>query len=140
MADVVIVRDLSIQIVGAIDDAVKAALLDAAQAIASEAQESIRSRPKTGRTYRHPGGGSYVASAPGEPPANVTGALADSITAQPEGEGASVTVTNAIAHTMEFGTAGGKIAPRPFLTPSVEAKRAQIDQMVATQVRARIGT
>lgn len=138
MADVVVVSDISAAVARAIESGVRSSVLEIAREIAAEAQESIRSRPKSGRTYRR-GGRSYTASAPGEPPANVTGALADSITARADGDGAIVSATGEIAHTMEFGTAGGKIAPRPFLVPAAEAKRAELEKSVSAAVRAVTG-
>lgn len=134
---VVVVRNMTLNVGDILDQAIRDALLEAAQTIAEEARESIRSRPKSGREYRR-GGISWTASAPGEPPANVTGALADSITAQAEPNGASIVATNEIAHTMEFGTAGGKIAPRPFMVAAADAKRTEVETQIAAAVSSRV--
>lgn len=84
------------------------------------------------RTYQTRGGTlmaivSYKfhrASAPGEPPATDTGALANSIRAEmldaTNGVVGSALVT---APILEFG--GGRLAPRPWLGPAAEAERAR---------------
>lgn len=132
---VTIVRDISLAVAGNIDDAVRAALEQSARMIAQEAQESIRARAKSGRQYSR-GGRTWTASAPGEAPANVTGALADSISSRLESPtSAAAVATGQLAHTMEFGTAGGKIAPRPFMAPAAEAKRAEIAAIVTSAVK-----
>ena len=69
-----------------------------------------------GRTYRKPSGGSYTASAPGEPPAWRTGTLARSWRPLPNGNNP----------TMENGTPGGMIAPRPFAQRTVDKAEPEI--------------
>lgn len=129
----------------ALQSAVQGACVETAEAIVEEAQYSIRAMPKHGRTYPRPHvgegaeGGTYTASAPGEPPANVSGDLADSIAWEPTGEGAEVTADNFIAHTMEFGSAGGKIAPRPFLHPAADSQSEEHIARVIKAVRSVTG-
>jgi hypothetical protein len=80
------------------------------------------SQPKSGRIYRRPGGGSYQASAPGEPPAVRTGRLRDSIS-EPRIAHSGNTVAGEIrirapyAGRLEFGRG---IAARPFVIPAIE--------------------
>ena len=132
---VTIARDISLAVAGNIDAAVRASLEQSARLIAQEAQESIRARSKSGRQYSR-GGRSWTASAPGEAPANVTGALADSISSRLESPHTAVVVaTGELAHTMEFGTSGGKIAPRPFMMPAAEAKKGEVAALVTDAIK-----
>ena len=90
------------------------------------AQESIRGGSKTGRRYSKKGK-TWTASAPGEAPANVEGDLADSIAAKAgQGGEAETVVTDWKAHTMEFGTAGGRLdgaTVRAFIHEARESAR-----------------
>jgi hypothetical protein len=86
---------------------------------------SMRSA-KSGRTYRRPGGGTYIASAPGESPAVKTGALIRSLRARKSNGGLKVRITAEVKHGkwMEQGT--DKIAPRPFMKPARDAAEPRI--------------
>jgi hypothetical protein len=119
--DVVITADHSAAILAAIHAACRRAEDEGADRIAKRAQDKIRTGIKSGRRYSRKGA-SWTASAPGEAPADVTHALVEGIKARraEDGQGAEAASTDFIAHTMEFGTAGGKVAPRPYLTPSAE--------------------
>ena len=75
---------------------------------------------RTGRTYRVPGTGrTYTASAPGEPPAQATGRLRQSIATEVTREGGDIIgrvgTDQSYGKMLEFGTHGGKIKPRPWL-------------------------
>ena len=82
-------------------------------------------KPGSGRVYKKPGGGTYRASAPGEVPARRTGALRQQWTGNVEVNGSGsgfVSITARLvsnvgkyAEYMEYGTPGGKIAPRPYV-------------------------
>jgi len=98
------------------------------QSTAQRARAKIRTSPPTGRYYEQLG---HRASAPGEPPANLSGFLADSIRWQKfntTGMVGSVGAGASYATTLEFGgyarlspEFGGGLAyiePRPFLYPS----------------------
>jgi hypothetical protein len=66
----------------------------------------------------------HRASAPGEAPATDTGLLATSGYTEKKGSADyEVGFTAEYAQKLEFGTPGGKIAPRPFLRPAVEQHR-----------------
>jgi len=120
-------------------DAALEGLLPAAQAVAEEARLSITSRPKSGRVYKR-ARGTHQASAPGEPPASDTGKLAASIVARSTGrEGAEVVASADIAHTMEFGSAGGKIAPRPFMVPAAKNSQDAVRDAVRDAIRKAFG-
>ena len=88
-------------------------------------QERIQEPHATGRIYPRPGGKFHQASAPGESPATDLGHLVNSIVADTQhartqllGE---VTVGAEYGSHLEFGTV--KMAPRPFLAPSIDEIR-----------------
>lgn len=79
---------------------------------------------RSGRTYRVPGTKrTYTASAPGEPPAVVTGNLKNSIQTKREKMRVwAVLVSAEYAADLEYGhrtDEGGYVAPRPYLRPAV---------------------
>jgi len=85
------------------------------------------SKPGTGRAY-YKGRVRHIASSPGEPPAVDTGRLRASITHRVEREGKhfnGLVGTNVeYAKYLELGTS--KIAPRPFLRPTLENNKQRI--------------
>lgn len=88
-----------------------------------EAVRSIQRGPKTGRVYTR-GGTTHRASAPGQPPATDTGALASSVQRVTSDDGMQAAVGTGLdygAH-LEFGTKD--IEPRPWLYPALEKNRA----------------
>ena len=99
-----------------------------AQNVRTHATRSItRNSTKSGRTYeiKGPPKRTHRASAPGEAPANDTGALARSIQANIEGKTAEVFTNIEYAAWLEFGTLN--IEPRPFLFPALEKERPKWD-------------
>ena len=117
-----------------IDIAIARVLNFVVQSTAQRAKNRIRSGSRSGNVYTHTGT-PHVASAPGEPPANLSGALAASITFtkitdRPE-SGAYVGSNLDYAATLENGgfTAGDfgtvYVEPRPFLLPSFEEAVAE---------------
>lgn len=87
--------------------------------------ETAMELPKSGNVY-----GRHVASQPGEPPAIETRDLADSaeITMESPTVG-SITYTSDHAAAMEYGAV--HIAPRPFLTPGIEAERPAFNNAIS---------
>ncbi len=80
--------------------------------------QMIESGGRSGRHYpRLPN----RSSAPGEPPKTQSGRLATSMTI-PEVSGREGSFGEAVHHAafLEFGTPGGKIAPRPHLRPALK--------------------
>lgn len=100
-----------------------------AQSTAQRAKQKIRSGPKTGRVYRR-NGRLHQASAPGQSPADLSGALAGSITftkmTDTPGSFATAGSNLSYATTLEFGGFSefdGRavwVESRPFLLPAFE--------------------
>lgn len=85
-----------------------------------DAVRSIQRGPKTGRVYRR-GSVTHRASAPGQPPATDTGALASSV-ARVDGKlEAAVGTGLEYGKHLEFGTS--TIKARPWLIPALEKNR-----------------
>lgn len=89
------------------------------------AELNVLKGARSGKVYKKPGGGTYRASAPGEPPARRTGNLRMNWDGRVEGGasgGTSVSLTAVLESMetkyndyMEHGTPGGMIAPRPYV-------------------------
>lgn len=97
-----------------IDDANKITE-QAADKMAKEMKKSILSGAKSGRQY-YVNGARHTASAPGQPPANVTGALVRSIKVTKERNKSIINISKNYAIFLEFGTS--KMRPRPFIIPA----------------------
>jgi len=102
------------------------------------ARDSIRKPPKTGRLYRIPGRKRrHRASAPGEAPANLTGALARSVNAEQRGwDELHFGATTRYARILELG--GGNIEPRPFLEPAVKAMEGNAREHFEREIQAKL--
>ncbi len=120
------------EVTRAIDDAASKRMLEAVNEVRNTALETL-SGNRSGRTYKVPGTGrTYTASSPGEPPAQVTGRLRQSIKTAVGGEGKEVV---GIVGTdldygkyVEFGTR--KMAARPWLRASFEKAIPRIKQIL----------
>lgn len=98
-----------------------AALFAAGELIQTEAQRSITAGAVSGK--------GHVPSAPGEPPNNDTGVLANNIeTTQASRTRVLVTSNAPYSASLEFGT--GKVAARPFMRPARDKSRAEAKRMV----------
>ncbi len=84
---------------------------------------------RSGRTYRSPLGGSYTASAPGEPPAVRTGALRSLWRPTASGVGGinPAIETDVPYAWLDEGSPGGMIKPRPYVKKVVEMAMPEID-------------
>lgn len=87
----------------------------AADKMAKEMKKSILSGAKSGRQY-YVNGARHTASAPGQPPANVTGELVRSIKVTKERNKSTINISKNYAIFLEFGTS--KMRPRPFIIPA----------------------
>ena len=88
---------------------------------------------RTGRRYKIPGTQKfYTASSPGEPPAQATGRLRQSIKTSIQSEGKVIVgrigTDLDYGKTLEFGD--DKVAPRPWLHPSFEKARDKISEIL----------
>lgn len=106
------------------------------------AAESVLTGARSGRIYRKPGGGTYQASAPGEPPAERTGALRHSWrplapTIQSNGTGATVRIavqSSGVPYVERFDPALvphiGHLPARPFVEKVLDLAAPGIDAVL----------
>lgn len=89
---------------------------------------------KSGRRYKRPApfGGTYIASAPGEPPALRTGALLQSIRDTfPSPFTGQMEINAPYARLLEEGTA--RMRPRPFVRPALVSVTERFNRGVRGQ-------
>ncbi len=103
--------------------------------------------PRRGRTYTASGKPSpHIASAPGEAPAHWTGQLADAVSVRQARDaggrfsgGWEVYVDPEkapyAANYLEYGSPGGKIAPRPWFWPTVEEFEGEFAAIMTAAVK-----
>lgn len=109
------------------------ALYAGAQRVQVAAQISITKGSASGRkTKKH----KHVPSAPGQPPNNDEGTLANNIetTLEFDSDGPVAQVSSNAAHSspLEFGTS--KMAARPFMAPARDAERQKVEDLVVRAV------
>lgn len=98
----------------------------AANELKNASMEVLRGQ-RSGKTYKKPGGGTYTASAPGEPPAVRTGRLRNSWRPVTNGMNPAIELNVPVyPDYMEHGTPGGMIAPRPFVQKIVDQAEPQV--------------
>lgn len=108
------------------------ALAEAASNIADDVVRSIQTGKRTGLMY-----GSHQASAPGEPPANKTGNLANSVSTVRLGATSHfVKVAAYYSGFLESGTY--KMAPRPFIEPAIERGAKMVKRLTKAAVQKAI--
>ncbi|MGI6224825.1 MAG: hypothetical protein ACOYJ1_01080 [Peptococcales bacterium] len=89
----------------------------------------VLSGPRSGRTYRKPNGGTYIASAPGEPPAARTSTLMGSFRPiQDEPNVAGIYTSVPYAAKLEEGTS--RMARRPYRERTIEQSMPGIEQIM----------
>lgn len=123
-----------------VKDGVRRGFLAVGPEIKKEVIKLIKGHPKTGRYYII-NGKLHQASAPGEPPADLTGNLADSVNYR--GRGSSELVIGDRADMAPYakyleGFVPNRIAPRPHLRPAVLNKRREIEQAIELSVKLRL--
>jgi len=89
----------------------------------------VLSGPRSGRSYRKPNGGTYIASAPGEPPASRTSTLMGSFRPiQADPNVAAIETSVPYAPLLESGTS--RMAARPYKERIVEQAGPAIEQIM----------
>lgn len=118
-----------------VHDATLRGVFEGAELIRATAVNKILNDPASGRVYRRRGV-EHQASAPGEAPASDTGRLAQS--ARTELDTAAVTASaifsTAYAAALEFGREDGSVEARPYARPSLEEKRAEIQDGITVEI------
>lgn len=83
----------------------------------------------------------HLASAPGQAPNSDTGELVRGIQVEVTRDDVTVGVESSQddkAMALEFGTTDGRLLPRPFLFPSLEESRADIEKLISEAVAEQI--
>lgn len=111
----------------------------AASLMITEARRLIIETPKSGRIYKR-SIGLHQASAPGEPPANMLGILANSFKVNVTQTGtlitASITNTAPYAKFLEFGTR--KMAARPFMRPAYANTKNDMVAVIKAEIQRKV--
>lgn len=120
------------KVVKSIDDAASKKMLEAVNEIRNTVLETL-SGSRSGRTYFVPGTHrTYTASAPGEPPAQATAGLRQSIKTSVSGEDRVIVgivgTDLEYGECLEFGTRN--MAPRPWLKISFEKALPKIKEIL----------
>ena len=108
-------------------------LEEAGEHLVGALRETLQEPPaRTGRTYRHPFGGTYTASAPGEPPQKVTGELQDSLdySIRSSRYGPILQVGTDSEYGMKLERGTGRVAARPWFRVTLENEREAIEQIL----------
>lgn len=111
------------------------ALRSLVEALEDEARSRILTGAKTGRLYHRSNPRRlHQASAPGQSPANDSGKLAASIEADVDPKEFNLNLSaGAAAKELEYGT--HKMAPRPFLVPTILAFRRRFADAIYNQIK-----
>lgn len=121
------------------------AAFKAGRAVQSRTIKRIQKPQGVGQwvTRYHAGQAPYqhLASAPGQAPNTDTGELVRGVQVEVRGGNVFVGVESSQdekANALEFGTTDGRLLPRPFLYPSLEESREDIEKMLADAVAEQI--
>lgn len=105
-------------------------MIKAVSTVRNNTMETL-SGNRSGRTYHVPGTSrTYTASSPGEPPAQATGRLRQSVKYKVEHGGKTGHVGTGLDYgaSLEYGTS--KIKPRPWLKPSFSKSEREVKQIL----------
>lgn len=121
------------EVVDSIEKVASQRMLEAVNVVRNQTLETL-SGSRTGRTYKVPGTDrTYTASAPGQPPAQASGELRQSIKTSVRGEGKKliglVGSDSKHAAPLEFGTRN--MAARPWLRVSFEKALPKIKSILS---------
>lgn len=120
------------EVIHSMEQAASKKMAEATQVVRTQVLETL-SGSRSGRTYYVPGTRrTYTASSPGQPPAQATGALRQSIKTSVEGKGRTVIgkvgSDEKHARPLEFGTKN--MAARPWLRISFEKALPKIKSIL----------
>lgn len=121
------------EVLKGIEDAASQRMIEAVNVVRNQALETL-SGSRSGRTYKVPGTSrTYTASAPGEPPAQASGELRQSVKTMIVNEGKKliglVGSDSKHAAPLEFGTY--RMAARPWLKLSFEKSLEQVKSILS---------
>lgn len=121
------------EVMSSIEQTASQRMLEAVNVVRNQALETL-SGSRTGRTYKVPGTSrTYTASAPGEPPAQASGELRQSVKAAVVAEGKKLIglagSDSKHAAPLEFGT--HNMAARPWLRLSFEKSLDKIKSILS---------
>ena len=134
-----------LRIIQRLDVRIDAAMDLAAEVIATEARKNVQRSPRGGRTYeKYNPRRTHKASKAGESPATDTGQLVRSITTSVDYQAKTFKLIASAslapyARALEYGTADGRIAARPFMRPALIAKRDKALDIMAKAVNKALG-
>jgi HK97 gp10 family phage protein len=94
--------------------------------------DSIKTGSKSGKTYTR-NGMSHQSSAPGQPPANDTGKLIESIKVEKRKNTSTLKIDADYAGYLEYGTS--KMRPRPFILPALMKIKKKLMTMIKRNAR-----
>ncbi len=120
------------KVIKAIEENAAKRMAKAVDAVRNTTLETL-SGSRTGRKYKVPGTQKiYTASAPGEPPAQATGRLRQSVKTSVRSEGKKIIgeVGTDLDYGKELEHGTSKVAPRPWLHPSFEKARNKIQEIL----------
>ena len=120
------------KVIKSIEDAAGKRMAEAVQAVRTQVLETL-SGSRSGRTYYVPGTKrTYTASSPGQPPAQATGGLRQSIKTSVSGEDKVVVgivgTDLEYGRCLEFGTRN--MSPRPWLRVSFEKSSEKVKSIL----------
>lgn len=116
------------------DGAVSDAIAETALELESRVVRAIQRAPATGRIYqKYKPKRTHQASAPGQPPATDTGALAGSVYSDISPGMATIGSRLAYASYLEYGTR--RMAPRPIWAPEAERAREALRDRIIENLR-----
>jgi hypothetical protein len=108
-----------------------------------DARESILQGPKTGRIYYIKKGSrtyKHQASAPGEPPANLTGRLRKSIDFEVRSfRQLEFGANTPYAAALELGSPQRKLLPRPYLVRALDKNHKNFHNFLASEMEKSLG-
>ena len=111
-------------------EAIEQGLFDAGVQVTREIRRLILSGPKTGRLYRIKGRRRrHRASAPGEPPANLTGRLRRGYDFQVHGF-ARMSIVNKVPYALFLELGTRRIAPRPHVSVAIRNTQREVENIL----------